>query len=583
MPPPPSQRSSGSSKKSSGPGGGSLSAPARADVGGRGNSGGYKQSTSSGPQTRAPRTSGSDADKRNQQSAAVKDARQVAKERSLSEDARRGGIRSIEVGPQRQTVQIGTGKISQTVNTANADSFYANDPVYQQALQKMRSERELSRAPVAAKDAVRYAREAPAYNFMTDAEKQAIREKYGSGPIEGIGKLASYAYNNPGEIARNAAAAVISPFVTGGQYLMGAKPALDRYGNITPQAAEDLTGVAVQTGITGGIASLAYPRPANSIGMGILVGPGSFDPAIRRVFSAGESAIKKGATEADAFYESLKKAPSYSSGMQYVPSERIPGRGFMTTPAVEIAEPFELRPDVLRPGFNIRGQGPISTSWSPWSSTFKPDVLERSYPDLANVPTRSNPYALKQGIGGIYSNPAQGKPYGLMEINVPVRSSLAERTLPSKINPGITKGKYDYQTRSVPAHEASHFVAAQEYMARARAQGNVPPVTGEVLPFGSSPSAMNWDIRQAEGKILKTDPSYNLMSPSDLNYLGEKMYENRPGEVIARLAQEQRFRVPESKLKNFETRYMSSLPRSEIGDFETYSEDPLYYLRTLRP
>lgn len=526
MPPPPSQRSSGSSgsqKKSSGPGGGSLSAPVRSDVGGRG------QSRPSGPQTRSPKTSGRNADKSNQQSAAVKDARQVAKEQSLVSDARRAGIRSIEVGPQRQSVQIGTGKISQAANTTAADSFYASDPAYQQALQKMRSEREAYRAPTAAKDAVRYSREAPAYNFMTDAEKQIIRDKYGSTPAEGIANLASYVYNNPGEVAGKIVSSVSAPFITGGQYLMGAKPALDRYGNVTPQAAEDITGVALQTGITGGIASLAYPRPAGSIGM--FVGPRAL-PSLRAAYEKGRTLYSRGAGNEDIFQETAKMTPYGVSGLQNIPDSRYWG--------FEASAPMNIREGVFP------------------SSGLASSAQNAVFGKMLREPTNLGNVAEMGSLSGMYG----GK---LSDVIVEPSFSPYERGFYTKEGRSfygqyspwsntidmntpyskgfVTRGLYGPdQFRQTLAHEAQHAVANLD----------------DFVPQGYNPKTFKSKFTEAG---VSVDPKY-LEGAANLAYTGSK------GETLARLTQN-RLDVPAQQMKDWRTRITA--PSDEW--FRTFEAD----------
>lgn len=520
MPPPPSSRSSGSQTSRSRSSAASVSTPASRGVGGSNRGGANTGPRSSGPPSRGsrPATSGQRADQKNIQSSAVRDANKIARESTaLREDAKRSGIRSINIGPAQQPVNIGSGRVSKAATTSDYESFYASDPYYRDALQKRRADAELSRSSVAKADATRYSREAPAYNFITDAERSSLSPSGIAGRLAGgIYDLASYAYNNPAQAAGNVARAIAEPFVTGGQYLMGAKPMYDRQGNILPQAADDLTGVAMGTAIGANVAGFAAPRPVNSLGM--FVGPNAL-PVTRRAYEYGKKLSERGASAEDVFHATAARTPYGVSGLQNIPGSE--NWGFEVSAPMKINEEAFLTRNPITASGNILfgrmlpGEKPLSqvSDLGPLSGAYKGDFAKTPVSQVYR-PGSDIDFYTKSGreFSGLYS-----PRYGEIGMNVPFNKGLM---------PSYTYAPDEF--RRTLAHEAQHRIADLD-------RTFVPP--------GYSPQSLR--------NIYEDSNVY--VPERDLEEMARKAYMGSRGEILSRLT-ESRLDKPAGEMKDWSTR-----------------------------
>lgn len=126
----------GSGNLTGSPGGTSVGAGPGGDVGSTtesGNIGGAGTSTSTTSSAASSAASSSaasanTADTAAQQAAAINNAASAARNAALSEDARRAGIGSIEVGPMRTPVNIGSGAISAAVQAGIQQAYSGVSP-----------------------------------------------------------------------------------------------------------------------------------------------------------------------------------------------------------------------------------------------------------------------------------------------------------------------------------------------------------------------------------------------------------------------------------------------------------------------
>jgi hypothetical protein len=395
-----------------------------------------------------------------QNSAVVKSAREAVSTPAIVDDARRGGINAINVGPMNQPVRIGDGKISQIVNqpaiTVNAvEDFYKNDPVYQSAVQNLRRQSELARSAIVSRDSEAISRESPAYNFMTDSERNAIRDKFGSGPLEGIGKLASaagdlasYVYNNPLDAAKGVVSSVLDPAARAGMYMVGDLPATDKYGRPTDRFVGDITEATLNYGVGAGIASLASRPKGPAVGAFMLARDSSA-PEIKRALQYAEDKIQKygpaqnltkadiDAIKEDVYDQTSRMASREVSGVQYFqPRQDLSGLDPFGQATIEVAEEFRPKISGIAPGVAKK-----------YTDVFHPGALEKFAPDVKEFNIIEDADALKEGTLGYFHPLKLDKPYGSTIPGVARYYYDSLRGVPSSVwGPGASFSSFDPDT-----------------------------------------------------------------------------------------------------------------------------------------
>ena len=449
------------------PSGSGSSSSGRNDVGGRGST------RTSGPPTRSPQTRGPNADANNQQSAAVKDARQVAKERSLSDDARRGGVRSIEVGPQRQPVQIGTGKISQAVNSVPQQSA-------DQLLRSLGQKYNLPRSKSAAESW------SPAYSEQNIRKQGEISSRIPSLDERAADLLRNTFYGDTREDINRVGGimdlAMMSPArVPFSAYSAGRSIGENNYVNAAINAADAITGL-----------------PATRVAM--FLGPGA-SPSLRAAYEKGRSLYSRGAGNEAIFHETGNMTGYGISGLQNVPDSRYWG--------FEVSAPMNIKESVFPSGgFLSSGEntvfGKMIREPTNLGSVAEMGSLSGMYGGkLSDITVKPSFSPYEMGFYGKEGRSFYGQysPWSnTIDMNTPFSKGF------------ITRGLYGPdQFRKTLAHETQHAVGNLDYF----------------VPQGYNPQTFKSKFVDAG---VPVDPKY-LENAANFAYVGDK------GETLARLTQ----------------------------------------------
>lgn len=437
-------------------------------------------------------------------------------------------IKNSIVGPQR------VSGMPPHAAAAAAEAFYKSDPYTQDAIAKLKDDAALSNMGIGD----------IATGFAKTLENSPLNLKNAA---QGIASLATNTYNDPLGTATEIAKSVYDNTVgTFNSYAFGDKPMFDSYGNVTPQAARDITNLAANVGLGSSVASAATGVPKDALGS-LAVGRSSVDPAIQKMFEARDVAVKKGATAEEAFNESLKHAPSYAGGVVDVVSSipKSPNESVRYAQAVEIAEPFAVKSSGLAQDAieSVLGKGPIE-GVKRYSDVFKEGPINKSYPSVGDMPVYRDP-TVPKGVQGYYqpkssisdylntvATPGErynALKYGSTAYNVPVKQDWAEK---------IANWKNPDPFRGLAAHEGLHRVA--DYEAR---YGIKDPI-----PQGTNDQYQESLIRDSLNR------SNNTMSNKQISDMAWNRYKYSPGEVYARMAAA-RLEALRRDMQNYDTRF----------------------------
>lgn len=474
-------------------------------------------------------------------------------------------IGKTTIGASRPASSIGPANRDMEVNR-NLDriarDFYNSDPDYQKGLAQQRATVAKSRESVglfgkgvSPRDTISSpARTAPSTG-MTQSEKQALLDKYN--PVKAAGRLsdavssaASKIYNDPVGTASSGLNS-LSEYMRD-SYNTIAAGSLSSDPDLRSAAAEKAAEIALNYGIGGlGTSFATKAIPENSLGS-LVVGRSTADKAIQKQFSTYDNAIQRGASPEDAFYESLKNAPSYSGGVVDIVADipKSPNEAIRFAQGVEIEEPFNLRSSGLVDDAmgSVFGKKPLS-GVSRYDQVFERGPINESYPEVGNMPVYKDPdhptfNRLQGGTIGFYSPAGGMQPglwksatpgerynalkYGSTAIQAPMKQNIVSRAL----------GAGDVFRRNA-AHEGVHRVADVD----ARRGVSTP------IPQGTSDFTQERIIRDAISQS-----SLPPMSSEEIRDLAWSRYKYNPGEVIARQAEDFLDR-PVRDMRDYRTRF----------------------------
>lgn len=567
-----SKNSAGNWKGASTSGGGS-------DSGSRGSSSSRSSESSTTASNAAARQQASDTAAR--QAAETKSAAPAARGSALSQDARKAGIGSINVGPMQTPVRIGDGKISKatkssTPSVSAANNPYGNDPSYQSAVQQLRREEERLRAPEVRRDSAKIAREFDPYDATRSPRKETFLDKQFSSFLRGVpgpvsaavgianasSNFLSNLYNDPVDAAKTAAKAALAPAALGGMYLMGEKQAFNNRGVPTEGAVKDLTDAALAYGVGTSAASLAAPAPAGSVGAFVRarVSPA---PEIQRAARYAEAVTDKyppGSLTPEqikdierSIYDKTARMVSQDvSGIQYMrPSQTWASVDPWSNPSIEIAQTYT--PKVSGVGApkkysDVFKEGPVNY--------FVPQVEDVNIISDKRLVSSVDPNLGYYNKSGVY-DPYTGITGGIRQIYDMARGRSGALPGPgvsiNTFDPSVL-GRYDQSVDKLARHEiGTHYMS---------------DISGGLYGPGTVAGPDYW-----KGQISKTAPTAN---PRTVRELSWSAYQDALEEQAARKMEERNY--ANKQWRNYGNRFSYFSPE-EMADAEAARILGVYYER----
>lgn len=354
---------------------------------------------------------------------------------------------------------------------AAAESFYANDSLYQDALAEDRYKAAYDNATLS--DAL-----SNAYSALQNSPLNVAKT------ASAIGNFAQSAYNDPYGAAIGALQGALN--TVGGiyegtvgrvaPYMTGEKQLFNAYGNVNPQTAEDFSSVAGNLAGLGTGAGFAAGIPENSVGALI----GTRARGYGDVFSEASRLKNMGATPEEIYNETAQMTGPLGGGVTT----------FMGKPVIEINSPFELKGPYARGGFSESLLGSEITKPTPMSEIVERNAAMAAYPGMGDIPIQPRVMSeYYEGNYGAYNPPKLSPALAERLVDPTLTTPTIENNMPITMS-GIERLSSYLQNRKIAApqdtfektlaHEAGHYVADfREYP-----QGTSPEsVIGEIKKY----------------------------------------------------------------------------------------------------